>query len=47
MAAFLTADEIGRISCDANLTRVVFGSDAQPIEVGRTRDWSPPPNGSR
>ena len=34
---FLTADEIGRISCDANLTRVVFGSDAQPIEVGRTK----------
>jgi Domain of unknown function (DUF222)/HNH endonuclease len=34
---FLTADEIRRISCDANLTRVVFGPDSQPIDVGRTK----------
>ena len=34
---FLTADEIRRISCDANLTRVVFGPDSQPLDVGRTK----------
>ena len=34
---FLTADEIRRISCDANLTRVVFGPESQPLDVGRTK----------
>jgi hypothetical protein len=34
---YLTVDEIRRISCDANLTRVVFGSDSRPLDVGRTR----------
>ena len=34
---FLTADEIRRLSCDANLTRVVFGPDSQPLDVGRTK----------
>jgi hypothetical protein len=34
---FLTADEISRISCDAKLTRVVFGADSQPLDVGRTK----------
>ena len=34
---FFTADEIRRISCDANLTRVVFGPDSQPLDVGRTK----------
>jgi len=34
---FLTADEIRRISCDTNLTRVVFGPDSQPLDVGRTK----------
>lgn len=33
----LTVDEIRRISCDANLTRVVFGPDSQPLDVGRTK----------
>jgi len=34
---FLTAEEIRRISCDANLNRVVFGPDSQPLDVGRTK----------
>ena len=34
---FLTADEVRRISCEANLTRVVFGPDSQPLDVGRTK----------
>jgi hypothetical protein len=34
---FLTADEIRRISCDASLTRVIFGPDGHPLDVGRTR----------
>jgi len=34
---FLTAEEIRRLSCDANLTRVVFGPDSQPLDVGRTK----------
>ena len=34
---FLTADEIRRIACDANLTRVVFRPDSQPLDVGRTK----------
>jgi hypothetical protein len=34
---FLTADEIKRLACDANLTRVVFGPDSQPLDVGRTK----------
>lgn len=33
----LTADEVSRISCDSNLTRVVFGPDSQPLDVGRTK----------
>lgn len=37
LGTFLTADEISRISCDANLTRVVFGADSQPLDVGRTK----------
>ena len=34
---FLTADEIKRIACDADLTRVVFGPESQPLDVGRTK----------
>ena len=34
---YLTMDEIRRISCDANLTRVVFGPDSRPLDVGRTK----------
>ena len=34
---FLTADEIRRISCEANVTRVVFGPDSQPLDVSRTK----------
>jgi hypothetical protein len=34
---FLTTDEMRRVSCDANVTRVVFGPDSQPLDVGRTR----------
>ncbi len=45
--SFLTADEIARISCDANLTRVIFGSDLSPSRWDGPRDWSPPPNGSQ
>ena len=37
LGTFLTADEISRISCDSNLTRVVFGPDSQPLDVGRTK----------
>ena len=33
----LTVDEIKRISCDASLTRVVFGPGSQPLDVGRTK----------
>jgi len=33
----LTVDEIRRISCDASLTRVVFGPDSRPLDVGRTK----------
>lgn len=33
---FLTADEIRRLSCDANLTRVVFDPESRPLDVGRT-----------
>jgi len=35
--AFLTADEIRRLACDANLTRVIFDPESQPIDVGRTK----------
>jgi hypothetical protein len=35
--SYLTVDEIRRISCDANLTRVVFGPDSRPLDVGRTK----------
>lgn len=34
---FLTTDEMRRVSCDANVTRVVFGPDSQPVDVGRTK----------
>jgi len=34
---FLTGDEIRRITCDANLSRVIFGPDSQPLDVGRTK----------
>lgn len=34
---FLTGDEVDRILCDANLTRVVFGPDSQPLDVGRAK----------
>jgi hypothetical protein len=33
---FLTAEEIARIACDASITRVVFGPESQPLDVGRT-----------
>ncbi|MGH8871369.1 MAG: DUF222 domain-containing protein [Acidimicrobiia bacterium] len=35
--SFLTVDEVRRISCDANLTRVVFGPDSLPLDLGRTK----------
>jgi hypothetical protein len=34
---FLTAEEIRRLACDANLSRVVFGPESQPLDVGRTK----------
>ena len=34
---FLTAEEIKRLACDANLTRVIFGPESQPLDVGRTK----------
>ena len=34
---FLTAEEIRRLACDANLTRVIFGPESQPLDVGRTK----------
>jgi hypothetical protein len=34
---FLTAEEINRLACDANLTRVVFDSESRPLDVGRTK----------
>jgi hypothetical protein len=34
---FLTADEIKRLACDANLTRVVFNPESQPLDVGRAK----------
>ncbi|HSO49628.1 MAG TPA: DUF222 domain-containing protein [Acidimicrobiia bacterium] len=34
---FLTADEIKRLACDANLTRVVFDPESQPLDVGRAK----------
>jgi Domain of unknown function (DUF222)/HNH endonuclease len=37
LGTFLTGDEISRISCDSNLTRVLFGPDSQPLDVGRTK----------
>jgi hypothetical protein len=40
---FLTAEEIRRISCDAHLTRVIFGTDSQPLDVGRTKRLVTPP----
>jgi hypothetical protein len=34
---FLTIDEIRRLACDANLTRVIFDPESQPLDVGRTK----------
>jgi hypothetical protein len=34
---FLTADEIRRLACDTNLTRVVFDTDRRPLDVGQTK----------
>ncbi len=34
---FLTNDEIKRLACDANLSRIVFGPESQPLDVGRTK----------
>jgi hypothetical protein len=34
---FLTAEEIRRLACDANLSRVIFGPESQPLDVGRTK----------
>jgi hypothetical protein len=34
---FLTTEEIRRLACDANLTRVVFDPESQPLDVGRTK----------
>jgi hypothetical protein len=34
---FLTADEIKRLACDANLTRVIFDPESRPLDVGRTK----------
>ena len=34
---FLTRDELKRITCDANLTRVILDPQSQPLDVGRTR----------
>jgi hypothetical protein len=33
----LLVDEIRRLACDGNVTRVVFGPDSQPLDVGRTK----------
>ena len=33
---FLTTDEIKRLACDANLTRVILDPDSRPLDVGRT-----------
>jgi hypothetical protein len=34
---FLTIDEIRRLACDANLTRVIFDPESRPLDVGRTK----------
>jgi hypothetical protein len=34
---FLTIDEIRRLACDANLTRVIFDPESQPLDLGRTK----------
>ena len=34
---FLTIDEIRRLACDAKLTRVIFGPESRPMDVGRTK----------
>jgi hypothetical protein len=34
---FLTSDEVGQLACDASITRIVFDSESQPLDVGRTR----------
>ncbi len=34
---FLTTEEIRRLACDANLSRVVFGPESQPLDVGRAK----------
>lgn len=40
---FLTADEIKRLACDANLTRVILDPESQPLDVGRTKRLVTPP----
>ena len=37
---FLTADEIRRLACDANLTRVIFDPESQPLDLAAPNDWS-------
>src|SRR3990172_8252235 len=34
---FPPAEEIRRLACDANLSRVIFGPESQPLDVGRTK----------
>ncbi|HLF62030.1 MAG TPA: DUF222 domain-containing protein [Acidimicrobiia bacterium] len=34
---FLTTAEVKRLCCEANLTRVIFGPESQPLDVGRTK----------
>ena len=48
LGTFLTGDEISRISCDANLTRVVFDPTANLSTWDGRSGWShPPPNRGR
>jgi hypothetical protein len=35
--SFLTVDAIRRLACECSFTRVVFGPDSQPLDVGRTK----------
>jgi hypothetical protein len=35
--SFLTVDEIQRLACDANVTRVIFDPESRPLDVGRTK----------
>ena len=38
----LTPDQIRRYACDCTLTRVVFGSDSVPLDIGRATRIIPP-----